>query len=50
MTHPLFVKGAAAKMPPNKRKMRSEAVFFDNAHPTWKHYQGNQTHIAVNGL
>jgi hypothetical protein len=34
--YPLFVKGAAANVPPRKRKIRMEAVFFERAQPTWK--------------
>ena len=35
-TYPLFAKGAAAKMPLSRRKIRIEAVFGDRAQPTWK--------------
>jgi hypothetical protein len=34
--YPLFVKGAAANMPPKNRKTRMEAVLFERAQPTWK--------------
>jgi hypothetical protein len=33
-TYPLFVKGAAAKVPAKKRKIKIDAVFFDRAQPT----------------
>lgn len=33
-THPELVTGAAAKMPPSKRKTRIDAVFRDRAFPT----------------
>jgi hypothetical protein len=33
-TYPLFVKGAAAKVPAKNRKIKMEAVFCDRAQPT----------------
>lgn len=32
-TYPLFVKGAAAKVPAKNRKIKMEAVFRDSAQP-----------------
>ena len=32
-TYPLLVKGAAAKVPPNNRKIRKATVFGERAHP-----------------
>jgi hypothetical protein len=32
-TYPLFVKGAAAKVPARKRKIKIDAVFVDKAQP-----------------
>ena len=38
-TDPEFVRGAAANVPPKKRKMRTDAVFLASALPTKKHYK-----------
>lgn len=32
-TYPLLVKGAAAKIPPSRRKIKMDAVFRESAHP-----------------
>lgn len=34
ITYPLFVKGAAAKVPDMNRKTKMEAVFCERAQPT----------------
>jgi hypothetical protein len=33
ITYPLFVRGAAAKVPARNRKIKMEAVFYDRAQP-----------------
>ena len=35
VTYPLLARGAAAKVPPRKRKIRRDAVFGATAHPIW---------------
>lgn len=36
LAYPVFVRGAAAKVPLRKRNIIIDAVFFDNAQPTVK--------------
>jgi hypothetical protein len=36
-TYPEFAKGAAANVPPRKRKIKMDAMFCDKAQPIWKH-------------
>ena len=35
--YPEFVNGAAANVPPRKRKMSIDAAFVDSATASWKH-------------